>query len=155
MSRGISRVEREIRPLIRGDVNSLLRLERQIFDADAWSKELLDDEIDSPWVTYLGVFEGESLIAYGGIKGDLEGDIMTIGVLPDKRGAGTGRWLLRALIAMARTRGMNALFLEVRASNEVARKLYGSEGFEELARIPSYYRHPTEDAVTMRLRLGT
>lgn len=138
---------------MRGDLSALVALEREIFGPDAWSKDLLAEEIESPWSTYLGVFEGESLIAYGGIKGDLEGDLMTIGVLPEKRGTGVGRHLLLRLIEVARQRGMRELFLEVRASNQAARNLYRSEGFGELARIPSYYRYPTEDAVAMRLEV--
>lgn len=155
LSREISRVEREIRPLIRGDLNALVALEREVFGGDAWSEDLLAGEIDSPWTTYLGVFEEEGLVAYGGIKGDIEGDLMTIGVLPEKRGAGIGRLLLKKLIEAAKERNMGQLFLEVRASNEAARRLYQSEGFEELGKVPSYYRHPNEDAVTMRLELGT
>ena len=131
MSRAPDQVELEVRPLMRGDLSALVALEREIFGPDAWSKDLLAEEIESPWSTYLGVFEGESLIAYGGIKGDLEGD----------------------LIEVARQRGMRELFLEVRASNQAARNLYRSEGFGELARIPSYYRYPTEDAVAMRLEV--
>ena len=73
------------------------------------------------------MFEEEGLVAYGGIKGDIEGDLMTIGVLPEKRGAGIGRLLLKKLIEAAKERNMGQLFLEVRASNEAAQRLYPEE----------------------------
>ena len=79
---------------------------------------------------------------------------MTIGVSPTCRGRGVGRALLRELLARARSQGMGQLFLEVRASNQAARALYESEGFEELAAVPSYYRNPVEDAVTMGVALS-
>ncbi len=142
------------RDLTASDLSQVMSLEQLIFGADAWSAALLSQELESPWSTYLGVFDGDRLIAYGGIKGDIEGDLMTVGVLPEYRGRGAGRKLLRSLIEVARQGGMRELFLEVRASNQGARKLYASEGFEELSILPSYYRNPTEDAVTMRLRVS-
>jgi ribosomal-protein-alanine N-acetyltransferase len=41
------------------------------------------------------------------------------------------------------------VFLEVRASNAVARRLYRSRGFQPVGRRPAYYRQPTEDALVL------
>lgn len=43
--------------------------------------------------------------------------------------------------------------LEVRLSNEAARKLYESEKFRILGKRKSYYRNPTEDAIIMSRKL--
>jgi ribosomal protein S18 acetylase RimI-like enzyme len=50
-------------------------------------------------------------------------------VLPERRGAGLGRALLRALEAEARASGVRTLHLEVEQHNDGARKLYVAEGF--------------------------
>jgi ribosomal-protein-alanine N-acetyltransferase len=42
------------------------------------------------------------------------------------------------------------VFLEVRESNEVARRLYSVLGFAKVGRRRSYYRRPVEDAVVLR-----
>ncbi|MCG4308343.1 ribosomal-protein-alanine N-acetyltransferase, partial [Enterococcus lactis] len=47
------------------------------------------------------------------------------------------------------------VFLEVRLSNEAARKLYESEKFRILGKRKSYYRNPTEDAIIMSRKLKT
>jgi ribosomal-protein-alanine N-acetyltransferase len=67
------------------------------------------------------------------------------------RGRGVGRALMHALIDEARRRGANELFLEVRDDNPVARRLYGSLGFEEIGVRPGYYQPDGVDAVAMRL----
>lgn len=140
----------ETRPLDFSDLSDLVSLEREIFGADAWSRALVRGELDSPWSHYIGLFIGEQMVAYGGVKGDVEGDLMTMGVKPSMRGRGLGRILLKSLIDVARQEGFQELFLEVRASNLPARHLYTEEGFQELGEIPAYYRNPVEDAVTMR-----
>ena len=42
------------------------------------------------------------------------------------------------------------LYLEVRESNDAARRLYASRGFEEVGRRRKYYRRPVEDAIVLR-----
>jgi ribosomal protein S18 acetylase RimI-like enzyme len=42
------------------------------------------------------------------------------------------------------------VFLEVRAGNEVAQRLYASLGFERIAVRPRYYQPGGEDAWVMR-----
>jgi hypothetical protein len=49
--------------------------------------------------------------------------------------------------------GIKMLFLEVRESNRVARKLYESYGFSPIARRKAYYRQPIEDAIVMMTEL--
>src|SRR2546430_11083963 len=46
--------------------------------------------------------------------------------------------------------GARVVYLEVRESNVIARRLYESLGFTEVARRASYYRRPVEDAVILR-----
>jgi len=54
----------------------------------------------------------------------------------------------------AAARGIAAVFLEVRDSNQRARELYASRGFEEVGRRRRYYRRPVEDAIVLRRTLS-
>lgn len=56
-------------------------------------------------------------------------NVHDIAVLPDWRGQGIGRALLRAIAAEARALGCCKLTLEVREDNPAARALYATEGF--------------------------
>jgi ribosomal-protein-alanine N-acetyltransferase len=50
---------------------------------------------------------------------------------------------------LSRESGVTAISLEVRESNEGARKLYASYGFKEEAVRRGYYHNPQEDAIIM------
>jgi [ribosomal protein S18]-alanine N-acetyltransferase len=60
-----------------------------------------------------------------------------------------------ALLHLARGRGAQRLFLEVRPSNPGAIALYESEGFNEIGRRPRYYpaHDGREDAIVMAMEL--
>lgn len=79
-----------------------------------------------------------------------ECELGDLAVRPDRRRGGIGLALVRAILDEARARGAHEVFLEVRESNEGARKLYERVGFEASGRRPRYYTDPVEDAVIMR-----
>ncbi|HET7296582.1 MAG TPA: ribosomal protein S18-alanine N-acetyltransferase [Gemmatimonadales bacterium] len=79
-----------------------------------------------------------------------EGEILNLGVAAEQRGHGVGRALVARALALLAAGGVHVVFLEVRESNAVARRLYQSLGFTEVARRAGYYRHPVEDAVVLR-----
>lgn len=143
----------EFRRLTTADASDIAVLEAEVFPEEAWSMGSIEEELASPWSQYLGAFRSGLLCGYGGVKGDREGDLMTLAVRAEDRRQGLGRSLLHRLVNMASAKGMRLLFLEVRASNVAAQNLYCGFGFESVGTIPNYYRHPAEDAVVMRLRL--
>jgi [ribosomal protein S18]-alanine N-acetyltransferase len=75
-----------------------------------------------------------------------EREILNLAVDPAQRHTGTARGLLGD--ALARAKG--AWFLEVRASNTAAIRLYESAGFQRAGRRPDYYYEPADDAIVMR-----
>lgn len=79
-----------------------------------------------------------------------EAEVVTIGVRPSGRRAGTGRALMKALMAEAASRGAEALFLEVSEANGPARSLYAALGAVEVGRRRRYYPDGT-DALVLRL----
>jgi ribosomal-protein-alanine N-acetyltransferase len=76
---------------------------------------------------------------------------MNIAVRPGLRRQGLGRMLLGRMIAFAKSERVCAVWLEVRPSNVIARKLYEKMGFTEAGRRPKYYRDTQEDAIIMCL----
>lgn len=75
-----------------------------------------------------------------------EHEILNLAVAPDFRRKGVARALLDS--ALAGFRG--AVFLEVRESNETAKKFYKSLGFKELSKREKYYDSPPETAIVMK-----
>ncbi len=67
------------------------------------------------------------------------------------RGQGVGRGLMQQIISAAQEKKLEAIFLEVRVSNQPALALYQSFGFYEYHRRKNFYKNPVEDAICMKL----
>ena len=67
-------------------------------------------------------------LAMLGVRG-AEGWVAGMGVVPERRRAGTGELLMRALLDQARARGLARVTLEVLEQNQPARRLYEGLGF--------------------------
>ena len=74
-----------------------------------------------------------------------EREILNLAVDPAERRHGVARKLLETELRRAKTQW----FLEVRASNSSAIKLYESAGFREAGRRDSYYSNPAESGIVM------
>jgi ribosomal-protein-alanine N-acetyltransferase len=111
---------------------------------------VVDDESGPPPETVSSQAPGilAFLVAH---RVDSEWELENIVVADAARRRGVGRGLLSEFVAHARTGNANAIFLEVRKSNESARALYRKAGFEETGLRKSYYSNPTEDAILCRL----
>jgi GNAT superfamily N-acetyltransferase len=86
---------------------------------------------------YLGIYEGEILIAMAGERLALPGlqEISGVCTHPDFAGRGHARRLTRELLRRHRRRGV-ASFLHVSEGNVGARKLYESMGYVVRANLP-------------------
>jgi [ribosomal protein S18]-alanine N-acetyltransferase len=82
-----------------------------------------------------------------------EWEIENIAVSGQARKRGLGTRLLGELLDLARARGAEAVFLEVRESNRAARALYEKWSFLESTRRTHYYHDPEEDAILYRMVL--
>lgn len=84
-----------------------------------------------------------------------EAHVLNICIAPERQGCGYGRKLVRAMLHIARGRGAQRVFLEVRPSNAGAIALYFDEGFNEIGRRPRYYpaHDGREDALVMAIEL--
>lgn len=142
-----------LRRATRDDVAAIAAIERRAF-SDPWSPQGFASLLEAPDV-YLVVSE-----VAGRVTGYVvaryvadEGEIANIAVAPEARGHGLGGVLLDAALREASVRGVVMVYLEVRRSNDVARRLYASRGFREVGIRKGYYRHPVEDALVLRCTL--
>lgn len=78
-----------------------------------------------------------------------QGELANFAVAPALRRSGLGARLLERMLEVARERGVERVYLEVRVSNEAAIRLYRSFGFTEVGRRRQYYDKPVEDALLM------
>ena len=76
-----------------------------------------------------------------------EWEILNLAVAPAVRRQGIGRQLLSNVLA----RHTGECFLEVRESNEAARRFYERLGFETVTERLQYYANPPETAIVMKL----
>ena len=83
-----------------------------------------------------------------------EMEILNLAVQPEARRQGVGSALLAAAFEHGRRSGAALVFLEVRESNDAARRFYERHGFEAIGRRTRYYRHPDEDAVLLGRRFA-
>lgn len=136
------------------DIEPIVAVEAGLFGATAWSAGQFWGELAAPGRTYLVAEDDEGILGYAGLAVlPPDADIQTVAVAPRAQGAGWGRRLVAALLARARESGGRRVLLEVRADNEVARRLYLALGFRDIARRRDYYG-PGEDAVVMQCDLA-
>ena len=72
--------------------------------------------------------------------GDERAHIVLLAVRPSHRRLGIGQRMLDWLLESARVAGMASIHLELRASNDAARRFYRAMGFYETVLVPGYYR---------------
>jgi ribosomal protein S18 acetylase RimI-like enzyme len=72
--------------------------------------------------------------------GDERAHLVLLAVRPSHRRLGIGQRLLDWLLESARVAGMASIHLELRASNDAARRFYRAMGFYETVLVPGYYR---------------
>jgi len=72
--------------------------------------------------------------------GEERAHLMLLAVRPSHRRLGIGQRLLEWLLESARVAGIASIHLELRASNDAARRFYRAMGFYETVLVPGYYR---------------
>jgi [ribosomal protein S18]-alanine N-acetyltransferase len=115
--------------------------------------------VDSLWAGYharLLVAGAELIGYYVAMKGVDEVHLLNITVAPEHQRQGWGRIMLDALAVWSRAEGAQWLWLEVRASNARAQRIYEQHGYHRVGERRHYYpagRGRREDAVVMSLKL--
>ncbi len=139
-----------IRPAERADLLAVVRIENDSF-SQPWPYDAFERFLGDPGFL---VADADGEVA-GYIVADVTqqigralGHVKDVAVHPDHRGAGVGSALLSRSIGVLAAQGAGTVKLEVRRSNDGAKRLYREFGFEPLRRVPAYYGDG-EDAIVM------
>jgi [ribosomal protein S18]-alanine N-acetyltransferase len=145
-----------IRAATLGDLAQLMALAELCAEAPQWPRSVWQQVLRTEGgadqrVVFLaesgGAATGFSVLSFT----DDFGEIESLAVHPAMRRQGIGRSLCERMLDHARQWGAARVLLEVRVTNEAARRLYGVLGFEERGLRKRYYRNPDEDAVAMAI----
>lgn len=141
------------RPMTEADLDAVLKIEFAAF-SHPWTRGIFQDSLKS-YECWL-MFDGAQQVGHGVIQVVAgEAHLLNITVKPESQGRGLGLRLLEFLMARARAREAAECFLEVRASNGPAYRLYERYGFNEIGRRKGYYPAVggREDALVMACTL--
>lgn len=132
------------------DLSAVMAIEVKAYHFP-WTRTIFQDCIRIGYCCRLLEIQGR-IEAYGVMSmGAGEAHILNLCVRPESQGRGLAYRLLENLFALARTYGVQTIFLEVRPSNIPALKLYRSAGFCEVGQRRDYYPavQGREDALVM------
>lgn len=140
----------EIAPMRRRHLRGVLRIEAHNTHRP-WSLGLFMSELRQPDArVYAVALSNGTVIGFAGeLFSVTDAHITTIATHPDWRRCGIATHLLLVLARQARLHGMNALTLEVAASNAPAQALYRRFGLAPVGVRKNYYEDLREDAVIM------
>lgn len=144
----------KVRMMKEEDCKAAAEIELESFSCP-WSEQTFWDTLKMADVFYLIAERidktGEKkLLGYVGVWQSFdEATITNVAVASKERGRGIAWLLLQETVKEALCRGIAALTLEVRVSNQPAIHLYEKAGFVSEGIRPGYYEKPREDAMIM------
>lgn len=142
----------KLRKIEKTDSESLAELEKECFFSP-WTLEMIRSAIGR--TDFCGAIAFADGAPFGYVLGTQlfeDAELLRIAVSTAFRGKGLGKELLDEFLRDCSRRGAERVFLEVRASNEVAIALYQSRGFTTV-RVREKYYDDVEDALEMKKSL--
>ena len=150
-------MSRRIEPISPVMAGALSILHGTCFREDPWDTPAIVGIISIPGFFGRIAWEAEQPIGFV-LVFDLgeECEILSLGVLPERRRAGWASALLASACAEAKQREARSVVLEVAADNEAACRLYAARGFAPVGYRPNYYQRSGRcvDALILRLKLA-
>ncbi|MBI5639549.1 MAG: ribosomal protein S18-alanine N-acetyltransferase [Nitrospirae bacterium] len=135
------------------DLAAIVGIEQSSFTMP-WSETLFNNEIHNPRSNAkVAKMDGEVVGYICASQIIDEGHILNLAVHPDFRRLGIASALVGNMIDHLREEGCRVIFLEVRISNEEAKRMYEGFHFRVIGIRKEYYVSPVEDAVIMSLKL--
>lgn len=148
---GDVRVER----LRAADLDAVLAIEEET--PAPWSRAQLASELQRPggWHYVARRVSDQAVVGYlYGYSVADEAEILKLAVASHYRRQGVAAQLLAHAVGALAGQGGRRVFLELRASNRPARRLYEKTGFREFCRRKGYYAKPPEDAIVMEIKVA-
>ena len=140
-------------------LNGIAELDEELFPANVWGLEAYRQSAGNDYDFLIAALKEkqddaaeQKVIGFALLRCFDDAEIIRIAVCQSERKKGIGKRLLMELLNEAEKRGIHDMILEVRASNEAAKRLYESAGFMIEGIRRKYYCNPTEDAVIMRFK---
>ena len=155
MSAVFTAVEARFEPLTEARLDQVIAIEDLAYE-HPWTRGNFIDSLRSGYQAQLLGASGTVLGYFIAMKGVDEVHLLNLTVAPAYQGQGWGRVLLDALALWSRSQGAQWLWLEVRASNERAQRIYERHGYRRVGERKGYYPaagRQREDAVVMSLKL--
>ncbi|MGN0818317.1 MAG: ribosomal protein S18-alanine N-acetyltransferase [Candidatus Coproplasma sp.] len=132
------------------DILPVSRLEEECFKTDRWSYRTFASCFENPAFYGVVAEEDGEIIGFGGITVVADNcDLENIFISEPYRRCCTGAEILKTLLAAAKNRGAEKMFLEVRVSNCAAMAMYLKLGFCGSYARARYYSDG-EDCLVMR-----
>lgn len=143
-----------IRRMNIADAQAVAAIEADTF-SQPWLKKDFENAVKDCNYIYLVATHEEIPVAYAGcVVACEDADITNIAVKIPYRRIGIAYKLLELLAQEAMKKGAQSLFLEVRESNENAKRLYNKYGFLQVGYRKNFYKNPDEAAILMQKKLS-
>ena len=138
-----------IRALRTTDLPAVLQLEQAAM-IDPWNEGQLAAELEAVNGVSLVAEQDGRVCGYAFFRTCTpESELLRLAVAPEWRRQGVGKELLEQALRSFAGQGYATCFLEVRASNAEARRLYAKAGFVQVGVRKKYYQQPVEDALQL------
>lgn len=134
------------------DIEKVLEIEKLSFQ-DPWTKSMFIPFLEGKYSYFFVVKKSFSFQILGYIIFDIifdEMHILNLAVHLEHRKKNIGKFILKHSLNFALAKKIKKIFLEVRASNYIAQKLYKKFGFIEISKRKQYYSNK-EDAIVMSI----
>jgi len=155
MSAVFKSVEAQFEPLTEARLGEIIAIENQAYE-HPWTRGNFVDSLQSGYQAQVLTANNVVIGYFVAMMGVDEVHLLNITVAPSFQGQGWGRVLLDALALWARGQGAQWLWLEVRASNWRAQRIYEHHGYRRVGERKGYYpanRGKRENAIVMSLQL--
>lgn len=139
-----------IERMTRADVAQVEAIEQEIFSVP-WSEKSFIDACETKENVYIVCKDNGKVLGYCGMWTVLgEGNITNMAVAKEYRRQGIAKLLISEMERISiKENGVDVFFLEVRQSNENAKKLYEKMGYKPIGTRKRFYEKPVEDAIVM------
>jgi ribosomal-protein-alanine N-acetyltransferase len=145
-----------IRKASADDLEAIVSLQSKTPQAAQWTQadyaNLAGDPLGLILVAELDTMTRPTIVGFAAFHRVIdEAELRNMAVAPTHQRQGLGRELLAEARKRLLEQGVRQIYLEVRASNISAQRLYFSAGFSLRSRRKDYYNDPQEDALVLSL----